>query len=225
LTRYQVLTCEQRDTLMKKGVLRVAEEREVQAGVVRGVLDGIEEIAGVKGRKLVLRHANLEEYLENPPPMDDKVFVPAAHYQAICRGLLEFFGTKGARVLLIYVGEATFRRAIEGLPGLFASAMKFMPGGLKKRAVFKVSAMQIARITGVPPKIDIQRDRIIIHYFRCPSCDGYQSDQPVCFYECGMLMALAEWATGKKHRATEVECAAMGHEACVFEIVEVERGS
>ncbi len=33
----------------------MAEERKVQAGVVRGVIDGIQEVAGVKGRNLILR--------------------------------------------------------------------------------------------------------------------------------------------------------------------------
>lgn len=196
------------------------QERKVQAGVVRGVIDGIQEVAGVKGKNLVLRQANLEQYVENPPPMDDKVFVPAAHYQAICTGLLEYFGIKGSRVLLIYVGEATLRRAVEGLPGLFSSAMRFMPGRLKTQAVFRMSRMQIGRITGVPPKLDFQKDRIVLHYYGCPSCEGHESDEPICVYECGMLMALCEWATGKKHKVTETDCRAMGADACVFEIVE-----
>jgi hypothetical protein len=151
--------------------------------------------------------------------MDDEVFIPATHYQAICTGPLEYFGIKSSRVLLMYVGEATLRRAVEGLPGLFSSAMRFMPGRLKTQAVFRMSAMQIGRITGVRPKLDFQKDRLILGYYGRPSCKGYQSDEPICFYECGMLMALAEWATGKKHKVTETQCRAMGAEACVFEIV------
>lgn len=184
------------------------------------MIDGIQEVAGIKGRNLVLRQANLEQYVDNPPPMDDKLFVPAAHYQAICTGLPEYFGIKSSQVLLIYVGEATLRRAVEGLPGLFSSAMRFMPGRLKTQAVFRMSAMQIGRIAGVPPKLDFQKDRIILQYYGCPSCDGYQSDEPICFYECGMLMALGEWAKGKKHKVTETQCRAMRVDACVFEIVE-----
>jgi hypothetical protein len=115
-------------------------------------------------------------------------------------------------------------------PGVMGSAVvsidgfaigSLLPGSMEER---RLSAMQIGRITGVPPKLDFQKDRIILHYYGCPSCEGYESEEPVCFYECGMLMALREWATGMKHKVIETECRAMGAEARVYEIVEAQLG-
>ena len=195
-------------------------EEKVQSALVRGMIDAVEEVAGVKGRNLVLRYAGLEEYIENPPPMSEKDFVPRAHYSAMQRALIEAFG-KGSRVLLIYIGEATVRRAVEGMPGLFSKVMKFMPGGLKKQAIFRLVADQGAKATGVPIKVDFQKDRIIYSEPGCIFCQGYESDEPMCFVSCGVLLAAGEFATDKKHKVTEIECKAMGDEACVFEIVEL----
>jgi divinyl protochlorophyllide a 8-vinyl-reductase len=191
------------------------------AAMVRTMLDAIEDVAGLRGRNMVLRHAGLDEYIENPPSLDtEEVSVPVDHYRAICKGLMEIFG-KGSRVLLLYAGEGTFNRTVEAVPGAFSSAMKFVPGGLRKKAALKMAAMQMEKVTGVSPKVEYEKDRVLYHYYKCPFCEGYESDEPICFYDAGLLKAFMEWATGKPHKVTEIECAAMGAEACVFEIVEM----
>lgn len=198
----------------------MSADKEIQAAAVRTMIDAIEDVAGVKGRNLVLRHADLEEYVENPPPIDEEIFIPNDHYRAICRALRDVFG-KGSRVLLIYAGEATIYKSFEALPRAFGPVMKFLPGALRKRAALKMAAMATERITGIPPKVDYQKGKIVYHYYNCPFCEGYESEEPICFYDVGILKAMVEFATGKKHKITEIECAAMGAEACVYEIVEL----
>lgn len=197
----------------------MAERGEIQAGTVRGMIDAIQKVAGVKGRNLVLRHADLEEYIETPPPMSDRDFVPISHYSAIERALVEVFG-KASRVLLFNAGEETVRRALEGIPGVFSTGMKFMPGGLKKQAILIMVADQGAKVRAIPPQVAFRKDKVIYSDPGCTTCEGYQSDEPICLFTSGTLMAVAEWATGKKHKVIEVECKAMGNEACVFEITE-----
>jgi divinyl protochlorophyllide a 8-vinyl-reductase len=199
----------------------VSEEREIQAAAVRTMIDAIEDVAGVKGRNMVLRHADLEEYIENPPPLDQEdLMLPNEHYRAICKALMAVFG-KGSRVLLIYAGEGTIYRTLEAVPGVFASAMRFLPGGFRRRAALKIASKATERITGIEPKVEYKKDRIIYHYYNCPFCEGYESDEPICAYDIGILKAFVEWSTGKQHKVTEIECAAMGAEACVYEIMEM----
>jgi hypothetical protein len=198
----------------------MSQEREIQAAAVRTMLDAIEDVAGTKGKNMVLRHAGLEQYIENPPPLDaEDLFLPNDHYRAICKALSDVFG-KGSRVLLIYAGEGTIYRSLEAVPGAVTSAMKFVPGRLRKRAALKMAAVSTARITGIEPKVEYKKDKVIYHYYNCPFCEGYESDEPMCFYDVGILKAFVEWATGKPHKVTEIECTAMGAEACVYEIVE-----
>jgi divinyl protochlorophyllide a 8-vinyl-reductase len=199
----------------------MSEEGKVHSAVVRTMLDSIEDVAGAKGKNMVLRHAGLEEYIENPPPIDmEDVFLPKDHYKAICKALMEVFG-KSSRVLLLYAGEGTVHRTMEAVPGVFASALKLVPGPLRKKAALKLAARETAKITGIEPKVDYEKDKVIYHYYNCPFCEGYESDEPICFYDAGALKAFVEWATGKPHKVTEIECAAMGADACVYEIVEM----
>jgi divinyl protochlorophyllide a 8-vinyl-reductase len=199
----------------------MSEEKLVHAAVVRTMIDSIEDVAGVKGRNMVLRHAGLEEYIENPPPLTaEEAFVAIDHYRAISKALREVFG-KGSRPMLLYAGEGAIYRTLEAVPGAFSSAMKLVPGRLRKKAALKMAAMETAKITGIEPKVEHQKDRILYHYYNCPYCEGYESDEPICFYDAGTLKAFVEWATGKPHKVTEIECSAMGAEACVYEIVEI----
>lgn len=88
--------------------------------------------------------------------------------------------------------------------------MRLMPGGLRRRAAFKVASAAIERIAGVPPNVEYQKHGAIFHYYNCPYCEGSESDEPICFYDIGILKALAEWDMGRPQKVTEIECAAMG---------------
>lgn len=199
----------------------MSEEKDIQADAVRRVLDAVEAVAGQKGKNLVLRQAGLGQYIENPPPLDAGVFVPVVHYRAICRGLREAFGDRGSRPVLILAGEETIHQSMKGVSvSMFGAAMKLMPGSMRRKAAFKVACMAIERIAGVPPDVRFEKDKVIFRYYNCPYCEGIQSDTPICFYDIGILKALAEWGTGKAQKVTEIECAAMGAEACTYEIRE-----
>jgi predicted hydrocarbon binding protein len=198
----------------------MSEERPIHAAALRTMLDAIEDVAGVKGRDMVLRHARMGEYAENPPPLDvEEVFLPASHHRAVCEASMEVFG-KGSQVLLLYSGEGTIYRTLEAVPGAFASAMKFVPGGLRRKAGLKMAAMETEKITGIRPKLEYKKDKVIYHCYNRLFCEGYESDEPMCFFDAGVLKAFVEWATGKQHKVTEIECAGMGADACVYEIME-----
>lgn len=200
----------------------MSEERQIQSAALAGVLDSIEEVAGQKGRNLVLRHAGLEQYIDNPPSSEDDTWVPVAHYRAVNRGIRQAFGEKGSRPLLIYAGEQLIAGSLTGVSSsVFSLGMRLMPGRLRRKAAFKVVSSAIVQITGVPPKIVEGKGKFTLHYYNCPYCEGAQSDEPICYYDVGIMKAVAEWGTGKPQKVTEIECAAVGAEACVFEFVEI----
>jgi divinyl protochlorophyllide a 8-vinyl-reductase len=200
----------------------MSEERQIQAAALAGVLDSIESVAGEKGRNLVLRHAGLEQYIGNPPSTEDDAWLPVAHYRSVNRGIRQAFGDKGSRPLLIYAGEELINGSLTGVTtSAFSMAMRLMPGRLRRKAAFKIISSAIVQITGVPPKIEEGKGKFTLHYYNCPYCEGTQSDEPICYYDVGIMKAVAEWGMGKPQKVTEIECAAVGAEACVFEIVEV----
>jgi bacteriochlorophyll 4-vinyl reductase len=204
----------------RKEIVRVSEHRTVGMARLRGLLDGIESVAGERGRDMALRHAGLEKYIDNPPAMSEKQSVPAQEYVAVVQALSAVLG-EGSKPLLIYAGEETMRRAMEGMPKFFGPVMKFMPGGLKKQAIFRLLAVQGGKATGIPPTVEFDGGKVTFADPMCFSCGGRQSDEPVCHFEAGIFLGAAELTTGKKHRVTEVKCKAMGDEACVHVIEEV----
>jgi bacteriochlorophyll 4-vinyl reductase len=205
---------------VRREVASMSEQRTVGMARLRGLLDGIESVAGERGREMALRHAGLDQYIDNPPAMSEKQSVPAQEYVAVVQALSAVLG-EGSKPLLIYAGEETMRRAMEGMPKFFGPVMKFMPGGLKKQAIFRLLAVQGGKATGVDPTVEFDGGKITFADPMCFSCGGRQSDQPVCHFEAGIFLGAAELTTGKKHRVTEVKCKAMGDEACVHVIEEV----
>jgi predicted hydrocarbon binding protein len=196
----------------------------LETGRVRGLIDGIESVAGKKGREMALRHVGLEQYIDNPPAMSEKQSVPAEEYKAVVQALSAVFGD-GSKPLLIYAGEETMRHAMEGMPRFFGPVMKFMPGGMKRQAIFRLLAVQGGKATGVDPTVEFQRGKVTFTDPMCFSCNGRQSVEPVCHFEAGILLAAAELTTGKKHEVIEIECIAMGDKACVHVIEEVGGGA
>jgi predicted hydrocarbon binding protein len=163
----------------------------LEAARVRGLMDGIEVAAGDKAKQMALRHAGLEEYLDNPPPMSEKDLIPAEHYVALVGALNDVFG-KGSRALLTYAGEQCMRNALDGMPKLFGPVMKFLPGGLKKQAIFKLIASQAGKARGVPARVEFGDGKVTYSNTMCCSCIDRQSDEPMCHFEAGILLAAAE---------------------------------
>jgi hypothetical protein len=53
----------------------------------------------------------------------------------------------------------------------------------------------------------------------CPECDGTAANHPVCYLMIGFLQEYFQWASaGKNYRVEELECAAAGQPACIFQI-------
>jgi len=206
---------------MKKGSVSMSEQRKVSAALFRGLMDGVEDVAGKKGRDLALRQAGLDQYIDNPPANSETESLPAEQYVALVGALYDVFG-KGSKAMLIYAGEQAMRRGTESMPSFFGPVLRFVPGGLKKQAIFRLMASRQAKITGVPATVKFEKGRVTVSDTMCSSCSGRHSDEPMCHFEVGVHLAAAEWTTGKKHRVTEVECRAMGDEACVYVIAEVE---
>lgn len=202
----------------------MSEAEMVSSGMLRGMIDAVEAVAGVKGRNLALRHANLDQYIDNPPDVgegEDEVLIPKAHHLAMQKALTEVFGSKGSRVILVYIGEQTARIAFETMPGIFTRALKFVPVGLKKQALYRIVAAQAGKVGGKKVTVEFEGAKVIYTDPGCHLCDGQESDEPVCAFCDGFLLATAEWITGKKHRVKELECRASGHEACAWEIDEL----
>lgn len=199
----------------------MVEERMVEAASVRSLIDGLKDVMGAKATSIVLNYAELGQYVDNPPPLDEKAVVPASHGHAINVATIRVFGVKGSRALLIAAGEAVTRRMFEGMPALMSGMMRMLPSGVKKKSAFRLLVSESEKHGWVTPQVHYEKHKIVISFPGCDVCEGIETDRPVCAFTEGLLSALAEQATRKPHRAKEIECKALGHESCVYEVFEL----
>ena len=66
--------------------------------------------------------------------------------------------------------------------------------------------------------IEVQEtpEGLVFADFSCALCYGRQAEHPVCHLYVGSISEAVKWATGRDYHVREIECRAMGAEACRF---------
>jgi predicted hydrocarbon binding protein len=181
---------------------------------VRASLDGITELLGKNGAKIVFRSAGLLSVFENPPDYtwDPSITIP--EQARIYTEISNLVGYKGALGIWRRVGYAVMKSVaekgkmleqFEGLPPQekFAKALEtFVLGSGKGKVV---------HLDGALPEFDC---------FDCLHCEGCDFNRPMCTHFEGFIQYLADQSFGKDaYQVKEVECKAMGGESCYFKLV------
>jgi predicted hydrocarbon binding protein len=62
-------------------------------------------------------------------------------------------------------------------------------------------------------------DHFLYYINPCSMCWGRKTDRPVCYIAVGLLQEALRWVSGGlEFRIDEIECIAMGSNACIFKI-------
>ncbi len=191
--------------------------------LMRQAILAIGEVMGERGLKVVLRQAGLGRYVDELPPNDLELGATAAEYAALNQAVEEFYGRAG-RGMLQRIGRASFRYGVEeqaALMGVAGVALKVMPQ--KTRIKFILTQMAKALM-------DVDEETYIEVYetpqgfvfadFSCGVCYGRQAERPVCHLYVGSVNEAVRWATERDYEVREIECRAMGAEACRFLVVQ-----
>ena len=204
----------------------MSEEKKTDNFLMKCWLETIQTIVGPNGLKSILHYAHLEKYIDNFPPDNDLLEIPAEDARKLFLALYELFGSKGSRSLSLQAGREFARIGIEGRSGLVKAvllAARLAPEERKMRLVIEKTVetgnkWYTSSESG--PLIELKEDDnyfIVYHKDRFES-EGISSQEPVCGIYTGMFQYLMEWITRHKHEVKEIECRAMGHPADVFRI-------
>lgn len=207
----------------------VSEERKTDNLLMRIMLETIQTVVGENGLRSILNYAHLEKYIDNFPPDNDLLAVPAADLHSARLSLIELFGQKGTRALELRVGREIIRLFLEKRPkitrildiaGYFLSETRKMRIGLEKF----MEQMERRHPSPVTPRLELREEK---EYFLLIDRDflgseGVVSVEPVCHVYVGMLQCLMERVTGHEHKVEEIECKAVGHPYDVFRIAKAE---
>lgn len=181
----------------------------------------IEETIGHAAMMAVFETAKIPPELYPPANNFAKGF-DFVYYGAIGATLEEMYGPRGERGLMLHAGRAAFDDGLAqygSVLGTSELAFKAIPIGAKLKIGIKAVAEAFNKFSDQLTDVMEESDHFVYTIQRCPACWGRTSPRPVCATTVGLLEAAFKWVSGGTlFEVTEVECAAMGHAACVFHV-------
>jgi bacteriochlorophyll 4-vinyl reductase len=191
--------------------------------LMRQALLAIGEVMGEQGLKVVLRQAGLERYVDALPPNDLEQDTPTVEYAALNQAVEEFYG-RASKGMLQRIGRASFRYGVEEqatLMGVAGTALKLMPQKTRIKFILTQTAKSLMSVNE-DTYIEVQEtpEGFVFADFTCGVCCCRNAEQPTCHLYVGSISEAVKWATGHDHEVREIECRAMGAEACRFLVVE-----
>ena len=195
------------------------DDSEIKATniAIRASLDGIIEILGKNGAKIIFRSAGIPHVFENPPEYNWEPCVTILEQAKIYTEIAELVGYKGALGVWRRVGYSVMKCAAE--IGHILDAFKdleakekfsrgielFIMGSRKGKAVYN------------------EDGSIDFDCFDCLHCAGCDFNRPICTHYEGFIQYIADEAYGKnKYIARETRCMAMGDDTCYFQLIKKE---
>jgi len=203
---------------MSRGHRKPEEWRFTNALMCQAIL-AIGEVMGESGLKVVLRQAGLERYVDELPPNDLEQGVSTVEYAALNQAVEDFYGRAG-KGMLQRIGRASFRYGVEEqatLMGVAGTALKVMPQKTRIKFILTQMAKSLMEVNK-ETDIEIQEtgEGFVFADFTCGVCCCREAEHPICHLYIGSIGEAVKWATGQDYEVREIECRAMGAEACRF---------
>lgn len=203
------------------------EEHRIPGSLALIIFRSVEEHIGKNGLNMFLKRAGLEQYIDEPPPNDETPTIEMSKFKQAIQLVIELFGEKAGKPLLLRWGRLTFEYALKERPTLFGLAglvTKFMSEEGKTRFILKRVLKESENLYDVPHILTEDDDNFNIEIQDCFYCGDLHSENCICWPPVGFWIAMMEWITGKEYDVKEVECRAQGAESCKFVIPKKGKG-
>jgi predicted hydrocarbon binding protein len=195
---------------------------------MRYALIAAEEMVGKSALELILRDHQMAQLIDNYPPEKFQISSSFTHkdYTNLCTALIEFYGQNGESESIRF-GRIATKPVLEkqGAKLNFAArtAIKFLPLSIQIKTVLETIKNDLDKIYqeveyDASISIENRGDKWAYVDRACALCAGKEADSPICWGWVGTLAESLNWLTGKEFDIDQVECRAMGQEACIWEI-------
>ncbi|HXF86001.1 MAG TPA: V4R domain-containing protein [Anaerolineales bacterium] len=168
----------------------------------------------------ILALANLPSTWAKPHTFLEMSASDSAHvYAALQAALRAYFG-RGARGVLLRVGQHLWDQLLEDAPlgdKARAAFIRRLPLSTRHKPTLEL----LARFLGVQPgdvtvhTLDL--DLLLVDH-ASPTTHDQSANTPICFVTQGLIRASLVWGTGREYDVEETSCKAMGEKACKFKI-------
>ena len=185
-------------------------------------LTSMRDAIGQDGLRDLLVEAGADPLVRNLPPDNLEQQFDFAYFSNINQGLNELYGPRGARRLALRGGREMFKHGLSkfgDLAGVGNLAFKVLPLETKLRIGIPTLARIFTQFSDQKSHVVEKDDHFLYYIDRCSVCWHREADHPICFIVIGILQEALRWVSGEEEfRIDEVECVAMGADACVFKI-------
>jgi predicted hydrocarbon binding protein len=208
----------------------LVEEKRIPSMLLSILFTQVEELMGRRSLIMLLRQAELAEYIDNVPSMDDTPSITVQEYSKLLAIIYDIFGARGARPIFLRGGQLGAKELRHQRPAQFAfagTALKLLPSNKRMQIVLDKLAEQGSDMYGATYRLHEKDDAFFLEIANCPYCaeitrrsqaQNKTITKPVCHIPAAIVDEMIEWVTGQKHLVEEVACIAQGAPACSFRI-------
>jgi len=190
--------------------------------IARIYIEAMEEIMGKNGLNAILNLAGLSHLIDNYPPANLNKEFDFADYSALNWALEEMYGPRGGRGLQLRAGRASFAQGVRmmgPMVGMSDLAFRVLPLSAKLKIGLPAMAKVFTQFSDQKSTVADEGEYYTYTMQPCPVCWGRTADRPICFAGKGLLEEGLHWVSGgQKFRVDEIECVAMGGQACTYAI-------
>lgn len=195
-------------------------------GFMHNAVRAIEEIAGLQATEIILRFADLESVLDNPPPNNLQLndTYTFKHYSALNHSIVRYYGAAGKEAAL-HLGRVAARWLIQGQPllGFSSIALRLMPTAAAWRLGLNQTNdtfNKMYREIGHELQVKfLEKPNFFLFALKdCPCCSGKRATTSICWMWSGLLLEAGHIVKAKSFPVEQIACQAMGHPYCVWRI-------
>lgn len=206
------------------------DEKRIPSMLLNILFTQVDEMMGRRSLIMLLRQADLGEYVDNLPPMDESPSITVEQYSRLLSNIYDIFGARGARPIMLRggrLGAAEIRRQRPAQFAVAGTALKLLSPNRRMRIVLEKLAEQGEDLYGTPHHLHEEADAFVVEMPGCPYCSDITRraaaankpvGKPVCHIPLAVIDEMVEWVTGEKHLVEEVACIAVGDPACRFRV-------
>ncbi len=190
----------------------MAEQQRMATNMsIRAAIDGITEILGQRGTKILFKEIGLPGLAENPPPYTWDPCIPTTEQVKIYSGLIPMLGLNGAVSVWRRIGYTNIKYVVE--VGHALDGLTDLPPGEKFQKGLELFTMG----SGKGKAIVNEETGADLDVSDCLLCEGRRAERPMCSLYEGVMQYIADWAYAKGvYIPRETSCMARGDERCFF---------
>ena len=168
----------------------------------------------------MLALSNLPQEWKKPDTFLKMSPADSAHVYAALQAAMRIYFGRGARGVLLRVGQRLWDRLLEdaALGGKAQAALvKRLPLATRRKSTLELLGKFIGVASGDITIHTLDLDLLLVDH-ASPTTHDQSASSPICFVTQGLIREGLYWSTGQGYDVSEVSCKAAGANTCEFKV-------